>query len=83
MQKNDKKCIKPIKSEGLFSHDVVKIFPWNFSSVSGSSLEHLFKFAHIHGLTKLLGHSLDVVDIDEPGSIVVEQVEYFIDTVLY
>lgn len=70
------------KSEGFFGHDVVEIFSADLSSVGGGSLEHFFEFSNVHGLSQLLCDSLDVIDVDESSLIIVEQVEYFIDTVL-
>ena len=70
------------KSEGLFGHDVVEIFSADLSSVCCGSLEHFFEFSNVHGFTQFLGDSLDVINVDESGLVVVEQVEDFIDTVL-
>ena len=81
-QKNQKQIKNAPKSEGLFGHDVVEVLSTDFSAIGGSSLEHFFEFRHVHGLAEFLGHSLDVINVDEPSSVVIEQVEDFIDTVL-
>jgi hypothetical protein len=73
---------KQIKSESLFSHDVVKIFSGDFSAVSGCSLEHFFELSTVHCLSEFLCDSFDVINIDEACFVVIEQVKNFIDTVL-
>jgi hypothetical protein len=45
-------------------------------------LEHFFEFRDVHGLAQFFGHSFDVINVDEAGSVVIEQVEDFIDAVL-
>ena len=45
-------------------------------------LEHLDQLLLTHSLPQLLSHSLDVVNIDETGSIIVEQVEDLVDAAL-
>ena len=39
------------RSESLFGHDIVEIISGNFSSVIGSSLQHLLQLGCIHSLT--------------------------------
>lgn len=39
---------KLFESEGLFGHDVIKVFTADFSSVRSSSLKHLLEFLDVH-----------------------------------
>jgi hypothetical protein len=71
-----------MESEGFFGHDVIEILSTDFSTVGSSSLKHFFKFWDIHSFTELLGDSLDVINVDETSSVVVEKVEDLIDAVL-
>lgn len=67
-----------IASEGFFSHYVVKIFSWDFSSIRGSSLEHLFQLLHIHGLAQFLWNSSNVIWVDHSWMVIIKKVENFI-----
>ena len=70
------------RSESLFGHDIVEIISGNFSSVIGSSLQHLLQLGCIHSLTQFFSDSFDIVNIDKSSFIIIEQIKDFINTVL-
>lgn len=70
------------RSDGFFGHYVIEVFLCDFPSVAGSPLEHFLKLAGVHGLAQLLGNSLDVVNVDGSGPVVVEKVENTVDSSL-
>ncbi len=65
-------------SEGLLSHNIVEILARDLLVVGTGSLQHLDKLFLAHSFAKLLRHAFDIVNIDEAGAIVVEQVEYLV-----
>ncbi len=70
------------KSECLFSHNVIKVFFRDLSTISRSSLKHLLKFVNTHSLSKLFSYSFNIINTDESSSIVIEKIENFINTSL-
>lgn len=71
-----------VQSEGLLRHNVVEVLPGDLLVVGGCPLQHLNELILAHGLAQLLGHPLDVINVDVAGSVVVEQVEDLVDAVL-
>ena len=71
-----------VLSECFFCHDAIEILSWDFPSIGGCTLEHFFEFTTIHGLSKFLGYSSDIGDVDKASSIVVKQIKDFINSVL-
>ena len=69
-------------SEGLFSHNVIKIFPGDFPTIGSSPLKHFLKFSNIHSLSKFLCDSFNIIGIDGSRSIIIKKVENFIDAIL-
>ncbi len=45
-------------------------------------MQHLLQLLDVHGLSKLLGHSADVVGVYAASVVIVEQVEDLVDAVL-
>jgi hypothetical protein len=69
-------------SKALLRHDVVEVLPADLAPVAGGPLQHLLQLLHVHRLAQLLGHAPDVVGVDQPGVVVVEEVEDLVDAVL-
>lgn len=69
-------------SEWFFSHDVVEVFLGDFTAVGGSPLEHFLELLQAHVFSQLLSHSLDIVHVNSSTSVIIEQVEYFVDALL-
>ena len=59
-------------SESLFSHNVVKIFFGNFSSVPWGSVKHFLKLINTHSLTQLFGNSFNIIYWDKSSSVIIE-----------
>lgn len=69
-------------SEGLLGHDVVEVFTTDLAAVGSCPLQHLFEFLDIHGFSKFLGDSSDVVGVDVSCVVVIEKVEDLVDAIL-
>jgi hypothetical protein len=69
-------------SEGLLRHYVVEVFARNLLIVRRGTIQHLDQLLLAHRLAQLLRHSFDIVYVDEAGTIVIKQVEYFVNAVL-
>lgn len=67
------------QSESLLGHYVVEVLARDFLVVGASPFKHLDELLLVHGLAELLSNSLDVVNVDESASIVVEQIEDLVD----
>ena len=52
-------------SEGLLGHDVVEVLPGDLTAIGGSPLQHLLQLLDVHGFSQLLGHSADIVGVND------------------
>ena len=69
-----------VPSEGLLGHNVVEVLSGNVLAVGGGSLEHVLELLDAHGLSELLRDSLQVVEVDQTASVVIEEIENLIDS---
>ena len=66
--------------KGLLGDDVVKLFLRHKAVVIGiGSLDHFLELRFIDCFSQFLRHSSQVLDRDEAGLLIVEQVEYLPD----
>jgi hypothetical protein len=71
-----------MSSKGLLGHNVVEILTRDLPAIRRGPLQHFLELLDIHGLSKFLGNSADVIGVDGASVIVVEKVEDLVDSVL-
>jgi hypothetical protein len=69
-------------SKSFLRHYIIKVLAWYFATVTWGPLKHFLELLHVHRLSKLFWHSLNVIHIYGTSFVIIKKIENFIDAIL-